>query len=170
MERAPDRIRQRIHHGDLLALDKLPTYGVAFGLDVFEHLNPNRIDTYVARVRDVTSDGGYVFCNIPAFGQDRIFGTVFPRYIESWDGDAAAGRPFSTLHVDEIGYPLHGHLTWAEAAWWVAKFEAQGLQREEEIERALHRKYDHYMSKRSLARKAYFVFSKGGRSTSDGRS
>jgi hypothetical protein len=90
----------------------------------------------------------------------RIFGTVFPLYIDSWNGDAAAGRPFSTLHVDELGYPLHGHLTWADAAWWVRQFEDRGLHRDEEIEQALHRKYDDYMNKRSLARKAYFVFAK----------
>jgi hypothetical protein len=162
MERASDRVRPRIHHGDLLDLDTLSSYGVVFGLDVFEHLNPNRLDRYLSRLREVTSDEGYVFCNVPAFGPDRIFGTVFPLYIDSWHGDAAAGRPFSTLHVDELGYPLHGHLTWADASWWVRQFEARGLHREEEIERALHHKYDDYMSKRSLARKAYFVFSKNG--------
>jgi hypothetical protein len=89
-----------------------------------------------------------------------MFGSVFPLYVDEWATDAAAGRPFSTLHVDELGYPLHGHLIWADAAWWAARFEAGGFRRELDIERELHRKYDRYMEKRSAARKAFFVFSK----------
>jgi hypothetical protein len=159
--RASDRVRERIHHGDVLALD-LPAaaYDVVFGLDVFEHLNPNRLDAYIARLRDLTAPGGWLFCNIPAFGEDEVFGTVFPLYVDDWVADAAAGRPFSALHVDAHGYPVHGHLVWADARWWVSRFEAAGLRREIEVERALHERYGAYFAKRSPARRAFFVFSR----------
>jgi hypothetical protein len=162
LSRASTRVRSRIHHGDVLQLDLSGSYDLVFGLDIFEHLNPNRINAYMKRLWQLLESTGYVFCNIPAFGPDPVFGTVFPLYVEGWESDAAAGRPFSLLHVDDRGYPLHGHLTWADTTWWVSQFEAQGFRREDEIERALHRKYDHYMEKRSPARKAYYVFSKDG--------
>ena len=90
-----------------------------------------------------------------------MFGTVFPFYIDGWEQEAAAGRPFSTLQVDDFGYPIHGHLTWADARWWAAAFERHGFRREAAIERALHQKYDRHMKAHSPARCAYFVFSKG---------
>jgi len=157
--RAADRVRPRIHHGDLLALDLPAKYDLVFGLDVFEHLNPNKIDAYLARMAAITRDDGYLFCNIPAFGEDEEFGTVFPFYLDAWTAEARHGL-LRSLHVEETGYPIHGHLTWATAAWWVDRFAAAGFTRDTEIERAFHRKYDGYMRKRSPARCAYFVFGK----------
>jgi hypothetical protein len=158
--RAPERVRGRIHQGDLIALDLQPGYDLIFGLDVFEHLNPNRLDDYISRIAQLVNDEGYVFANIPAFGDDPVFGTVFPLYVDGWERDAAEGRPFSTLHVDPLGYPIHGHLVWADARWWRARFESHGLAREEGIERALHAKYDAYMRPRTPARVSFFVFAK----------
>ena len=162
IERASPRVRGNIHQGDLLTLQLASDYDLVFGLDVFEHLNPNRIPSYLTRLREITSDGAFLFCNIPVFGEDPVFGTVFPFYIDGWERDALEGRPFSTIHVDDLGYPIHGHLTWADARWWSLQFEACGFQRDVAIEQALHRKYDHYMEKRAPARKAYFVFGKEG--------
>lgn len=158
IDRAPAAIRQRIHHGDLLTLDLPPEHDVVFGLDVFEHLNPNRLQTYIAQLVGAMSSEGFLFCNVPAFGTDPVFGVVFPFYVEGWAEDAAAGRLFSSMHVDDRGYPVHGHLTWADARWWASRFEAAGLSREVEIERALHRKYDIFMTRRAPARRAFFVF------------
>jgi hypothetical protein len=158
--KAADGVRPRIHQGDLLSLALQKRYDLLFGLDVFEHLNPNKLDAYVHRIADVTTDEAYVFCNIPAFGRDPVFGTVFPFYVEGWSEDAAAGRPLSSIHVDELGYPIHGHLAWGDAAWWTRQFEKAGFTRDEEIERAFHRKYGAYLEKRSPARRAFFVFGK----------
>jgi hypothetical protein len=160
IDRAAPSIRPRIHQGDVLALALPSTYDLLFGLDVFEHLNPNRIDRYLARLVEITSEDAFLFCNIPAFGDDPAFGPVFPLYLDGWEQDAAAGRPFSALQVDGRGYPIHGHLTWADWRWWTARFQAHGLERDAEVERALHEKYDGYLSKRSPARKAFFVFAK----------
>jgi hypothetical protein len=160
IQKASAAVRPRIHQGDVLTLDLPAGYDVVFGLDVFEHLNPNRMDAYIRRLAFLAADGGYFFCNIPAFGADPVFGTVFPFYVDGWERDAAAGRPFTTLHVDALGYPIHGHLTWADARWWSERFQAAGLTREIEIERAIHDKYDRYMKERSPARVAHFVFGK----------
>jgi hypothetical protein len=158
--KAGDRIRPRIHQGDLLALDLPKRYDLLLGLDIFEHLNPNKLGAYIERIARVTSDDAFLFCNIPAFGMDPVFGTVFPFYVDGWADDAAAGRPLRSLHVDEAGYPIHGHLAWGDAAWWTRQFEHAGFVRDVEIERAFHHKYDGYMEKRSPARRAYFVFGK----------
>ena len=165
IERASERVRPRIHHGDILTLILPKKHDLLFGLDVFEHLNPNRLEAYLARLAAVTSDDAFLFCNIPAFGEDPVFGTVFPLYVDGWKEDAAAGKPFSRLHADEQGYPIHGHLIWAAAAWWTAQFERAGFTREVEIERAFHRKYGAYMEKRSPARRAFFVFGKPASAT-----
>jgi hypothetical protein len=158
--KATDAVRPRIHQGDLLALDLPKKYDLLFGLDIFEHLNPNKLHTYVERIAQVTTDDAYLFCNVPAFGADPVFGTVFPFYVDGWAEDAAAGRNFRSIHVDEEGYPIHGHLAWADAAWWTQRFEAAGFTRDVAVERAFHAKYDGYMEKRSPARRAYFVFAK----------
>ena len=55
IERASPSTRARIHHGDLLTLDLPGEYDLLFGLDVFEHLNPNRLNRYVDRIRQITS-------------------------------------------------------------------------------------------------------------------
>jgi hypothetical protein len=158
--KAADIVRPRIHHGDLLALNLPKRYDLLFGLDIFEHLNPNRLAAYVDRIAQVTTDDAFLFCNIPAFGADPIFGTVFPFYVDGWAEEAAAGRPLRSLHVDDAGYPIHGHLAWGDAAWWTRQFERAGFTRDVEIERAFHRTYDGYMEKRAPARRAYFVFGK----------
>ncbi len=160
LNRASPHVCRRLHHGDLLSLEFPERYDLLFGLDIFEHLNPNRLETYIARMAQITTDDARVFCNIPAFGKDQVFGTVFPYYIDGWEIDAAANRPFRRLHVDAHGYPLHGHLTWADAGWWVQRFEAAGFSREPDIEHALHAKYDWYMGRMTPARLAYFVFAK----------
>ena len=36
-------------------------------------------------------------------------------YVDGWEQEAAAGHPFTTLQVDDLGYPIHGHLTGADA-------------------------------------------------------
>jgi hypothetical protein len=161
IEKAADRVRARIHHGDLLALELSSDYDLVFGLDVFEHLNPNKLDAYLSRMARITRDDAFLFCNIPAFGEDPVFGTVFPYYIDGWEMQAArSGGLLSTFHVDEQGYPIHGHLAWADAGWWTRRFEQAGFTRDVEIERAFHARYGEYMKKRSPARRALFVFGK----------
>jgi SAM-dependent methyltransferase len=162
IQRAFPEIKDKIHEGDLLEIQLSSGYDLVLGLDIFEHLNPNKMDHYLQSLSELLKEGGYCFCNIPAFGQDSVFGTVFPLYLKDWKEPGPPGRLFQTLHVDEYGYPLHGHLIWADSHWWVTQFEKVGLKREKEIERVLHQKYDPYFDRKAPARKSFYVFSKMG--------
>lgn len=161
LQQASEAVRSHIRVGDVLTLDLDPGFDTIFGLDIFEHLNPNKLDAYLSRLRTLLSDGGLLFANIPGFGVDEVFGEIFPRYLPEWDTDALAGRPFQYLHVGHDGYPISGHLIWAESSWWVEQFARADLLRRPLIERELHRKYDDYMTLRSPARRSFYVFSAG---------
>lgn len=152
-------IRDAIHLGDLLSAGLAGPYDLIYGLDVFEHLNPNRLRQYLDAIRAIVSPDGWLFCNIPAFGPDEVFGEVFPIVLPGWREDQAAGRPFRQLEVDADGYPMHGHLIWAGAKWWVEKFEQIGLHRQPDIERVVHATYDQFFEAAAPARKSFFVFS-----------
>ena len=162
VERASPDVRARIHQGDLLTLPLAGPYDLVYGLDVFEHLNPNRLDQYLARISALLADGGYLYAGLPAFGEDPVFGPIFPMYLRDWYGDVALGRSFRLLHADGKGYPLNGHLIWADSRWWVTQFKRHGLRREEAIERAIHERYDHFFNGYATARKAFYVLSKRG--------
>ncbi len=160
MDKTFPEIADRIHFGDLLRLNLGRTYDLVLGLDIFEHLNPNRLDLYLSRLHRLLEEGGYLYANIPAYGADRSFGEIFGLDLTEWRDDARAGRAFRTIPVDDYGYPKNGHIICATSDWWVDQFEKTGLRREIEIETALHRKYDPAMEKISPARRAYYVFSK----------
>ena len=89
---APPEIQARIFLGDLLDLDLPSDYDLVFGLDIFEHLNPNRLARYLDAVRAAFVDGGSLFTVVPAFGDDPVFGEVFPMYVADWDPTARRGR------------------------------------------------------------------------------
>jgi SAM-dependent methyltransferase len=155
---APPETQARIHVGDLLEMQLERRYDVVMGLDVFEHLNPNKLEAYLTALVERLADGGFVFANIPAYGDDPVFGVVNPVVLPEWT-DSASGQ-FSLLPVDDAGYPLHGHLVWATTEWWTARFSALGLRRETEVERAIHSVYDAYLRTTSRARESFYVFSK----------
>jgi SAM-dependent methyltransferase len=159
-EKAPPEVRDSILLGDLTSLDLPRRYDLALGLDIFEHLNPNKLDAYVSRLHAAVREGGFLFANVPACGVDPVFGGIFEIDLESWDEDAAAGRSFRSVPVDDCGYPKNGHIICAATDWWVHRFERAGFRREPGIERDLHRKYDEAMNGISPARKAYYVFSR----------
>jgi SAM-dependent methyltransferase len=163
IERAFPDVRDRIHHGDLLGVDLAGPFELVFGLDVFEHLNPNRLSAYLARIAALLADGGYVYAALPAFGLDPVFGVLFPMYVRDWYQDVFLDRNFRLLHADASGYPLNGHLIWAHSRWWVDQFERHGLRREVAIERAVHERYDRFFDGYAPARKAFYVFSRNGR-------
>src|SRR5215813_12920760 len=60
VQRALPDIQDRIHQGDLLTLPLTGPFDFIYGLDVFEHLNPNRLAEYLARAAALLGDGGYL--------------------------------------------------------------------------------------------------------------
>jgi len=160
LDKAPPEVKDSIFIGDLLGLSFPRRYDLVLGLDVFEHLNPNKLDAYIGRLHGLIREGGFLYTNVPAHGKDAVFGEIFGLDLVSWDEDVAAGRCFRSVPVDDYGYPKNGHITCAGTGWWVGRFEKAGFRREPEIERDLHRKYDEAMNSISPARKAYYVFSR----------
>jgi hypothetical protein len=154
-------IRTNIFHGDLEDFSSPNTFDLVFGLDVFEHLNPVKLDRYIARLAGLLEEPGFLFCNIPAFGHDPIYGSIFPVYLRDWYVDLSAGQNFRTIHVDDRGFPLHGHLIWADWLWWMSRFTAHGLRREDGLEQLVHARYDPLYNTLGKARQSFFVFSKG---------
>lgn len=160
LDKALPEVRDAIHLGDLLELSLPHRYDLVMGLDVFEHLNPNKLGSYLEKIFDLLEDGGHVFTNIPAFGADAMFGEVFKIDYAVWDQDVAAGRSFRAVPVDDYGYPKNGHLINADTGWWTEEFAKFGFTRDVEIERGLHRKYDAEIDRIAPARRSFYVFAK----------
>jgi SAM-dependent methyltransferase len=152
--------RHRIFYGDLLQLDLGMDFDFILGMDVFEHLNPNKIGSYLRRCHALLQDDGFLLTNIPVFGNDPIFGEVFPIYLNSWIEDAAKSGLFSTIHVSASGWPLNGHLIWAMTSWWQTHFENAGFTRAVDIEPILHDIYDPFFASSAPARRSFFVWQK----------
>lgn len=131
-------IREAMIYGDLLAVDVGRTFDVVLCMDVLEHLNPLRLDAYVEKIQSLLDADGYVYVNSPMWGEDRLFGTFEEPYLGEWHsvGDASYWRHWP---CDGAGWPLHGHLVWANSRWWERKFAAHGLVRDEVVEAAIHR-------------------------------
>ena len=154
---APPSVRDRIVLGDLLTLDLPGGYDLVMGLDVFEHLNPNRLDQYLAKLATLVGESGWCVANIPAFGDDPVVGRAFDDYLE----EPKPSTLFHRIDVDDRGYPLHGHLVWATWDWWVDRFAAAGFVRRPNVETAIQERYGEHWREVCPARRPMFVFRKG---------
>jgi SAM-dependent methyltransferase len=153
-------IRANIHVGSVTEMPGTHSYDLIFGLDIFEHVTPGDLGQIVEAIYERLEPGGYAFANIPAYGEDEVFGEVFELYVEGWSDSAERGEPFSLLPTDEAGFPLHGHLIWASTVWWQQQFERVGFVRQPTIERAVHGRYAEYFRGASPSRLAFYVFAK----------
>ncbi len=152
---APDTVRDRIVLGDFLEVSVDGRFDAVIGLDVFEHLNPNRLGAYVERIDEVLSPGGWLIANIPAYGDDPVFGSVHGEYVD--DGHQLHRK----VQVDDRGYPVNGHLILATWHWWQERLEATGMHRAVAVEAALQDRYGDYWRAHYPARASVFVFRKG---------
>jgi len=153
-------IRANIHVGSVTEMPGTNLYDLIFGLDIFEHVTPGDLALIIEAIYERLEPGGYLFANIPAYGEDEVFGEVFPLYVEGWSDAAERNEPFPLLPTDEAGFPLHGHLIWASTVWWQQQFERVGFTREAAIERAVHGRYAEYFRGASPSRLAFYVFAK----------
>jgi SAM-dependent methyltransferase len=167
VQRAIPNIKKKIFVGDLLEYPFKYSYDFIFALDLLEHLNPNKLSRYLARISDLLSDGGYIFVRVPVWGKDDIFGTVFPiapnGYVDpfrEWFEDYESNRCFRVIPVDQEGFPLMGHLCWAGTRWWLDNFTKAGFQRKTEIEVIIHSKFDWFYNVTSVARRSFYILSK----------
>lgn len=150
-------IYHRIRYGDLLDLD-LPAGGFdAFlAMDILEHISPLDLDAYAARIAQLIGPQSFVYVNSPMFGEDDVFGAVFPQYVPAWR-EAGEDVWWTHLHCDAKGWPAHGHLVWAAPKWWEAMFLRHGLVRDRGAERLIQARLARFFSERAPARKGLFV-------------
>ena len=153
-------IQANIHIGSVTDMPVSRSYDLIFGLDIFEHVSPLDLRKIIDAVHEHLEPAGFLFANIPAYGEDEIFGNVFEIYVQGWDEAAERDEPFSLLPTDEAGFPLHGHLIWATTSWWQRQFEVVGFVRQPTIETAIHERYADYFRSASPSRLAFYVFAK----------
>jgi SAM-dependent methyltransferase len=163
-DRAPKSVRRKIRIGELLDTAVGPVKAVC-AFDLVEHISPNKLDAFMGKLAGVLEPGGVAVFNTPAFGDDRVFGQIHTYWLDEWKGDDQRGRLWRHLPCDDRGFPLMGHLVWADWTWWERLFERHGLRRLDTVEHALHARFDNIMSY-SEARKSYFVL---GRNVTDQR-
>ncbi|MDO7834952.1 class I SAM-dependent methyltransferase [Sphingobium sp. HBC34] len=153
---ADAKIHARMRFGDLLDLDFPETFDVFLGMDILEHLNPLKLDAYIAKIAKLVAPEGFAYINSPMFGPDSTFGTVFQAYLPEWRaaGDTEYWRE---MHCDPKGWPMHGHLVWASPTWWEALFARHGLVRDTLIETAIHDNLKGFFDEKAPARRSLFV-------------
>jgi SAM-dependent methyltransferase len=150
-------IRSRIHFGDIMSLNTSKRYDIIVGMDVFEHLNPIKMDRYIEICNKLLKPQGILYINSPMFGEDRIFGEIFSFYIAEWYN--SRDGLFRQIEVDDMGWPRGGHLIWARPDWWEKQFLRHGMLRDEQAEAMLHSKYASYFAQ-APARKSLMVLRK----------
>lgn len=133
------------------------TFDTIIGLDIWEHLHPNELERSIASAVSVASDDAFFLFCIPAFGQDRLFGTSFPLDFEENREAFEAGLPFRFLIAEHTAPPIpaQGHLIWAGAGWWEKQFVSHGLLRSESLESKLHEQYDSHLSS---SQRCFYLF------------
>jgi SAM-dependent methyltransferase len=148
-------IRAAMLYGDLLALDIDRRFDAIVCMDVLEHISPLHLGRYVERIAALLSDDGFIYLNSPMYGHDDTFGAVFEAYLGEWRalGDSTFWRHWP---CDEKGWPQHGHLVWADVAWWSRLFEAHGLVRDAAVEQVVHRHVGGFFDM-NPARRSLFV-------------
>jgi SAM-dependent methyltransferase len=129
-------VRDNIIFGNLLTLDLRQRFDVVLCMDVLEHVSPLQLDAYIKKLASLVDDDGYLYLNAPMWGQDRIFGVFEEPYLREWL-DVGAASYWRHWPCDQSGWPIHGHLVWANADWWERKFRHYGLVRDEVIEQTI---------------------------------
>jgi 2-polyprenyl-3-methyl-5-hydroxy-6-metoxy-1,4-benzoquinol methylase len=160
IDNSPDEVKSCIIIQDVNGYSFKNKVDLVVAMDLFEHLNPNRLPDLLKRIWQGLDPGGYVICNIPAFGRDEIFGEIFPFFLEEWVERYTVEDIFKIIKVDRNGYPYNGHLISAGTQWWVNQFEIAGFTRDLSKGASIHAQFSERLKKISLARLSLFVFGK----------
>ena len=149
-------IYEKIRYGNLLDLQFDRKYDLFLCMDILEHISPLSLDRYIERIVELLNHNGYVYINSPMFGADDVFGEPFSAYLPEWKS-AGTEVFWRHLHCDEKGWPLHGHLVWADPNWWESLFRRHGLVRDREIEKIIQATLAPFFDKIAPARRSSFV-------------
>ncbi len=152
----------KVGYGDILEVSqKYRDEGISFdtfcAFNLWEHLHPQKLSDYIEAVVALAEKDALFFYTIPAFGEDRIFGEIFPLELEENRDKFNRRLPFDYLNAESIdpAIPANGHLIWAHTEWWQKQFEAHGLIRAEGLERNIHTFFDEHLF---YARKCFYIF------------
>lgn len=155
-------LQDKVGYGDILEISKKynsqrVTFDTFCAFDLWEHLHPKRLHDYIDSVLTLAERDALFFFNIPAVGEDRVFGEIFPLELEENREKFNRRLPFYFLNAESIdpAIPANGHLIWSHTEWWQKQFEEHGLIRSEELERNIHTYFDEHLF---YARKSFYVF------------
>lgn len=125
--------------------------------DLWEHLHPKKLHEYIDSVVALAEKDALFFFTIPAFGEDRVFGEIFPLQLEENREKFNRRLPFDFLNAESLNpiIPTNGHLIWAHTEWWQNQFKSHRLFRSEELERKIHFLFDEHLF---YARKNFYLF------------
>jgi cyclopropane fatty-acyl-phospholipid synthase-like methyltransferase len=155
-------LKNKIDGGDILEVcQKYKSQGIFFdtfcAFDLWEHLHPRKLSECIQTIVSLAEKDALFFFTIPAFGQDRVFGEIFPLELEENREKFGQRLPFDFLNAESTdpAIPANGHLIWAHTEWWQKQFEAHGLIRSEALERNIHTFFDEHLF---YARKCFYIF------------
>jgi hypothetical protein len=152
----------KVDYGDVLARcteyrQQRLSFDTFCAFDLWEHIQPKRLHDYIDSVVALAQKDALFFFNIPAVGEDRVFGEIFPLELEENRENFNQRLPFDYLNAESITPPIpaNGHLIWAHSEWWQKQFEQHGLVRAETLERTIHPYFDEHLF---YARKSFYIF------------
>ena len=152
----------KVDYGDILEVCKKYdsqkiTFDTFCAFDLWEHLHPKKLHDYIASIIALAEKDALFFFTIPAFGEDKVFGEIFPLELEENREKFNQRLPFDYLNAEytDPAIPAQGHLIWAHSDWWQKQFEQHGLVRAEELERTYSPYFDEHLF---YARKSFYIF------------
>ena len=133
------------------------TFDTFCAFDLWEHLLPRKLHDYIDSLVALAEKDALFFFSFPAFGEDKVFGEIFPLEFEENREKFNARSPFDFLIVESMKplIPVKGHLIWAHTEWWQEQFKHHGLVRSESLEKNIHRYFDEHLY---YARKSFYIF------------
>jgi SAM-dependent methyltransferase len=160
-------LKGKIDYGDVLAVCKeyrkqRLIFDTFCAFDLWEHIPPQKLHDYIHSVVALAQKDALFFFNIPAVGEDRVFGEIFPLELEENREKFNQRLLFDYLNAESLdpAIPANGHLIWAHSEWWQKQFESHGLIRAVELERNIHRFFDEHLF---YARKSFYIFQRNSR-------
>ena len=104
-------LNDKVDYGDILEVCKKYesqkiTFDTFCAFDLWEHLLPKKLHDYIESVVSLAEKDALFFFNIPAVGEDGIFGEVFPLELEENRDKFNHRLPFDYL---KCRIPRPGH-------------------------------------------------------------
>jgi SAM-dependent methyltransferase len=160
-------IRDRVDCGDLLQLapryrEKSLRFHTFCGFDIWEHLHPARLHQYIDTMLELAEEDAVFFFVVPGYGEDRVWGELFPMEFEENRPCFDQRVPFNHLLAanGERPIPVNGHLTWAHTEWWEKLFVGHGLVRCDHWETDIHNHFNGFLH---WSLQSFYIFRRDNR-------